>query len=284
MIRVVMLGRLGNNLFQYALGRVLAERHQVPLVMDASWFNGEGWRQVSVIRRLGIRATVVRRFSLPARALLKVSGKHYWEFRGVPVRREKTTDQSFDPAMLAAPADCVLMGYFQTPLYFQSMEDEIRGELDLGAACAGANIPPDLFADHSVAVHVRRTDFTSIPIFGVCGMDYYRAAMDRLRQRHPGARFFIFSDDPAWCREHFRGSGEEVMNCNRDPLHDLHLMSLARHHVTANSTYSWWAAWLGKKEGQQVLCPSRWYKNGDIVAPIAEKLCPGWETVEVGPS
>ncbi len=82
-----MLGRLGNNLFQYALGRVMAEKHGVPLVMDASWFNREGWQQVKCLRLLpgpaSGKARVVRRFSLGARALLKATGRHYWEYRGV---------------------------------------------------------------------------------------------------------------------------------------------------------------------------------------------------------
>jgi len=280
MIRVVMLGRLGNNLFQYALGRVLAERHGVPLVLDASWFDRAGWNQVSCLRRLDLRAKVVRRCSLGARALLKTTGKHYWEYRGLPVVRESAVDQSFDPRILEAPRDCVLMGYFQSALFFEGIAGQIRREVDPGPAVAGLRVPDGLRSEKSVAVHVRRTDFTRIPDFEVCGTDYYRTAMNRLRGRLPGARFFIFSDDPAWCREQFKGGDEQVMEADADPLADLHRMSLAGHHVIANSSYSWWAAWLGRKPGQQVLCPPRW-TNGAIRVPMEEKLCPGWETVNV---
>lgn len=280
MIRVVMLGRLGNNLFQYALGRVLAERHGVPLVLDASWFDRAGWDQVSCIRRLDLRAKVVRRCTLGARALLKTTGKHYWEYRGVPVIRESTVDQSFDPRIFEAPADCVVMGYFQSALFFEGIAEQIRREIDPGPAVAGLRIPEGLASEKSVAVHVRRTDFTRIPDFDVCSRNYYRTAMTRLRERVPGARFFIFSDDPAWCREQFQGGDEEVMEADADPLADLHRMSLAGHHVIANSSYSWWAAWLGRKPGQQVLCPPRW-SNGAARVPMEEKLCAGWETVNV---
>ncbi len=82
MIRIVMLGRTGNNLFQYALGRVLAEKHGVPLVLDASWFNAAGWAEVSHFLKLPLKAKVVRRCSLGTRALRKFTGKHYWEYRG----------------------------------------------------------------------------------------------------------------------------------------------------------------------------------------------------------
>lgn len=279
-----MLGRAGNNLFQYALGRVLARRHGVPLVLDGSWFNSAGWSQVSCLKRLPLQARIVRRLSLGARALRKLGGKHYWEYCGAPVIREDPGDQSFDSGLFEAPGDCVLMGYFQSPRYFADIVEELRKDLDLKSAVEsrpGFRIPEGLGEKGSVAVHVRRTDFTTLPEFQVCDLHYYQTAMERFRQRLSSSRFFVFSDDLAWCREHFRASDESVIDYPAaigDPLHDLHLMSLARHHVIANSSYSWWAAWLGKKEGQQVLCPSRWFAKG-IRAPIGEKLCEGWETV-----
>ena len=89
MIRVVMLGRTGNNLFQYAVGKVLAKKHGVALVLDASWFNREGWRSVSCLEQLPLEARVRRLASIPSRTLRKVTGRHYWEYRGVPVVRER---------------------------------------------------------------------------------------------------------------------------------------------------------------------------------------------------
>ena len=283
MLRIVLLGRTGNHLFQYALGRVLAEKHGVPLVLDGSWFNAEGWAEVSHFLNLPIRAKVVRRCSLGARALLKLTGKHYWEYRGVPVLKEPVDDQSFDPRFLEAPSDCMLFGYFQTPRYFESIKDELRIELnDLLATGARASCPPELRQPDSVAVHVRRGDYLMHPAFAVCDMAYYQEAMRRMRARIPDARFFIFSDDPDWCRAHFNSPDQSVVDSGEagaNPLHDLHLMSQAGHHIIANSTYSWWAAWLGEKPGQQVLMPGRWYAHG-CKAPISEKNPGHWEVVE----
>jgi len=129
MIRILLLGRTGNNLFQYAIGRVLAEKHGVPLVLDGSWFDGKNWEEVSHFLNLPIKARVRRHPSIPSRALRKITGRHYWEYRGVPVLREPDGDQGFDPAFLEAPADCMLFGYFQSPLYFGAMADDIRAEL-----------------------------------------------------------------------------------------------------------------------------------------------------------
>jgi hypothetical protein len=285
MIRILLLGRTGNNLFQYAIGRVLAEKHQVPLVLDGSWFDETGWREVSHFLRLPLKARVRRHPSIPSRALRKITGKHYWEYRGVPVLREPDGDQRFDPAFLDAPADCMLFGYFQSPLYFQSMASEIRAEL-LGLLGGGVKISADLTekisAPGSVAVHVRRTDFLNIPAHQVCGADYYRRAMEAMRGRVPNARFHIFSDDPEWCRAAFADEDHEVIHVPRmaaNPLHDLLLMSLAPHHIIANSSYSWWAAWLGEKPGQQVMMPDRWFAEG-IQAPIGQKMMPHWAQIQ----
>ena len=277
-LRIVLLGRTGNHLFQYALGRVLAAKHQVPLVLDGSWFNAEGWAEVSHFLRLPIKARVVRRCSIAARALRRITGKHYWEYRGVPLLKEAAADQSFDPRFLEAPADCVLFGYFQTPRYFQSIagefRDEIRRLLLQGAGTAlASDLTERLSAANAVAVHVRRGDYLHHPVFRVCDESYYCSSMDEMRARVAAARFFIFSDDPEWCRATFRDGDTEIVDsgeAGHNPLHDLHLMSLAGHHIIANSTYSWWAAWLADKPGQQVIMPEKWYANG-IHAPIEEK-------------
>ena len=287
MIRIVMLGRLGNNLFQYALGRVLARKHGVPLVMDASWFNGQGWSEVNCLRNLpgptAGHVRVVRRFSPAARALLKFSGRHYWQFRGVPELREPEGNHGFDARFLEAPADCLIFGYFQTPLYFAEIESSLREELrtdGLGLESGREDLADQLRSPGSVAVHVRRGDYANSTLLDVCGTDYYHEAMRRLRETLPHARFYIFSDDPAWCASRFTGDDIVVTtggSARQSPLVDLHLMSLAQHHVIANSSYSWWAAWLGKKPGQRVLMPHEWFRG--VRAPIAEKQCDGWEIV-----
>lgn len=282
MIRMVMLGRLGNNLFQYAFGRMLAEKHGVPLVMDASWFNNRTWPYVEPLRRFpNLQARVVRPFSAGSRLLLKLTRKHHWEYRGVPIIREKQNDQSFDASLLNAPSDCAVFGYFQTPRYFEDISGKLRKELSLTGM--GLETGSDRLADRlrdpaSVAVHVRRTDYLRNVSLVSLDTGYYRAAMKRIRENVSGARFHIFSDDPEWCVANLRGDDISVRMKSDpfSPLADLHLMSLASHHIIANSSYSWWAAWLGKKEGQRVLVPDRWFQSG-IRAPAGEKLARGWD-------
>jgi len=284
MIRIVLLGRTGNNMFQYALGRVLAEKHGVPLVMDASWFNAEGWAEVSHFLKLPLKAKVVRRCSVGARALRKLTGKHYWEFLRKPLLKESPDDQSFAPHFLEAPPDCMLFGYFQTPLYFQSIASELRNELN-GLLSSHAPFDdsylPKVTAQGSVAVHVRRGDYLNHPALQVCGLEYYQSAFRQMREWVPGCRFLIFSDDPVWCRTQFKEADMEVIDsgtASANPLHDLHLISRASHHIIANSSYSWWAAWLASKDGQRVLMPDRWFAHS-FIAPIEEKRLPHWTIV-----
>jgi len=282
MIRAIMLGRLGNNLFQYAFGRALAEKHGVSLILDGALFNAADWRQVSALKRLPLNARIARPFSLISRTLKKTTGRHPLEFLGLPILKEKDGDHRFNPSLLDAPADCVLSGYFQGPLYFLSIEETLRTEINLDGVVDPQPRVEDAMGEYdSVAVHVRRTDFLSQPVFQVCDEAYYCRAMEKMRARLKNPRFFIFSDDPEWCRIRFTASDEEVVEisgASTDPLIDLHFMSRAKHQIIANSSYSWWAAWLGKSDGQMVLTPDRWFAS-EIIAPIEEKLLSGWEAM-----
>lgn len=283
-----MLGRLGNNLFQYAFGRALAEKHGVPLFLDASWFNERTWPYVSPLGRLPAfssgRAALRRPFSLGSRILKKATGRHHWELIGKPVILEAENNHSFAPGLLDSPSDCVVLGYFQTPLYFRGIEEILREELstsDLGLEAGHEELAERLRSPSSVAVHVRRTDYVGNQNLVLLDRSFYQRAMDRICKAVPNARFFVFSDDPAWCRDAFKSEDCEVAGHADlfNPLLDLHLMSLASHHIIANSSFSWWAAWLGKKDGQQVLMPGQWFK-GSIHSPVCEKQCKGWIMID----
>lgn len=284
MIRVVMLGRTGNNLFQYAVARVLSLRHGVPILMDGGGFRGSDWREVRQIGRLGLHANIRRGPTLLVRAMRRFPGRHPWEYLGLPVVKDRPDWSGFDPAQLESPGDVVLMGYFQSPRYFESIAGQLREELrmdELNWRAPTRAMADRLRQGETVAVHVRRTDYVNRPVFDVCGPAYYRRAMNRLRREKEGLRFHVFSDDPAWCRQHFTEDDVEMLPLSEaagDPLHDLFLMSCARHQIIANSSYSWWSAWLAERSGQRVLAPDRWF-GGGIDAPIEDKLLPHWEQV-----
>jgi hypothetical protein len=281
-----MLGRLANNLFQYAFARSLAEKYGVNFELDGSWFNNRTWPYVeSLCRFPGVengRAKVVRPFSFGSRALRKTTGKHHWEYLGAPIVREREKDHSFDQSLLESPSNSVVFGYFQSWRYFDHINQIIRKELstsNMGLEMGLEHLSDELRNDHSVAIHVRRTDYVNNRNLVLHGMEYYQKAIEQIRRSTVNPKFYIFSDDPQWCTQNFHDSDMKVVihNTPVTPLVDLHLMSLANHHIIANSSYSWWAAWLGKKQHQKVLMPPSWFR--EIVAPVSDKQCLGWEVI-----
>lgn len=124
----------------------------------------------------------------------------------------------------------------------------------------------------SVAVHVRRGDYlhpANITNFGTCPEAYYRKAIDALRQQAPEAELFFFSDDIAWTREHLAFDGAHyVEHDNGQPdWADLYLMTRCRHHIIANSTFSFWGAYLAPQDGARNFYPAQWYANTQWTAP-----------------
>ena len=286
MIRVVMLGRLGNNLFQYAVARALAARHGVPVLMDGGRYGSEDWKQVRQIARLPVKAEIRRGRSLVTRAMNRLFDRHPWEWSGLPVIREDAGKSGFDPRVIEGPANAVLIGYFQSHRYFESIEPELRTELDLGGLGWSArtlDMAARLESENVVAIHIRRTDYLGREVFDVCGPGYYRRAIQRMRELQGHPRFVVFSDDPAGCRAVLGEEDVEVCDLPEaagDPFHDLFLMSRAGGLIIANSSYSWWAAWLGNRPGRRVIAPGSWF-GGGMTAPLEDKILPDWEVVPV---
>ena len=286
MIRVILRGRLGNNLFQYAAGRMLSEKHSTSLILDASRMNKKVWADVKSLLRLPINAQLMRKVPVREVILQHLSGRKRQNFGNLSVI-EESNEHAICPNVIDAPADCVIKGHFQSAKYLSSVEQQLRTELDLSILPwhSPTREMAALISDSStVAVHIRRTDYLGSSEWDICSLEYYRNAIARIRKNVPDAHFFIFSDDPAWCRDKFTETDQTIVECKEasgDPLHDLFLMSCASHHIIANSSYSWWGAWLGRKPGQIVYCPSAW-NACTPPAPAEEKLCHGWEALAVG--
>jgi glycosyltransferase family 11 len=162
------------------------------------------------------------------------------------------------------------IGYWQSALYFQSVIDEITCKFTFSIerlSDYSKKILHIVERCQSVSVHIRRGDYllsANIDSVGfICNLSYYRLAMEYMEDCLDNAYFFIFSDEVGWAEEHI--SGENIMvvsgNSGKDAWQDMCLMSKCRHHIIANSTFSWWGAWLGQNEDKFVVAPSRFSKN-----------------------
>jgi hypothetical protein len=167
-----------------------------------------------------------------------------------------------------------LVGYWQSERYFIDVADGIRADFTLREPLSDPNAKLLELARSagSVGLHVRRGDFVSLnnaaQMHGLCSVDYYRRAIGLVRNRCPECHFLVFSDDPEWARAELPldPSGVFVAGNEQRPEQDLALMSACKHHIIANSSFSWWAGWLGYSPDQVVIAPSPWYARAKLDA------------------
>jgi hypothetical protein len=267
-IAVRLMGGLGNQMFQYAAGRRLADVHGVPLVLDASHFSNPSRRETPRQFELGcfqIRADVTQA-RIPARRS-KLPLPH----RGSrPMTVIKERGFVFQPEILSAPDETLLDGYWQSELYFADCADAIRSDfrprepLSERVRDLAAHISPS-----TVAVHIRRTDYVTkaaaARFHGVVPLGYYVRALAHIARNVPAPTLLLFSDDPSWCEDNLELGYPKVV-VRPDPgrdYEDILLMSMCRHIVMANSSFSWWGAWLCKG-AETVIAPSQWFRRSSV--------------------
>lgn len=244
MIRVVIKGGLGNQMFQYAYGKVLSERYQQPLLLDLSFYDKESVYRSYALDKLGIHETLVNekpkkikislwKKLLPLNLLLLRSG-------------------------LPPLGTLYLDGYWQSESYFGNQPGLVRSLFTFPEP--PADLKKQVLSTDSVAVHVRRGDYVNIPRRHICHLDYFARGMNEVRRQLPSAKFFIFSDDLPWCKETLLKEFPDavlVSGCQSD-LEEMHLMACCKHIIISNSSFSWWGAWLQEKPGKLVISPDRW--------------------------
>ena len=270
-------GGLGNQLFEYAAGRALALRNDVPLWLDtASGFQGDPYGRsyaLGAFRVVGEDSDHGSSASLALKADL---------FRRVVRRREllriRFLGRTFDPAIynMRIKGPTVLDAYCQSPGYFDQIEELLRRELEFKQTPPGLSdsMVEDIKQANSVCLHIRRlfakqadgsTRQSVADYYGTCDIAYYRRALRELAAAHGRLRIFVFSDDIGWAQQHTEafeteGCSVKVID-DDDPLRSFYLMRLCKHFIIANSSFSWWAAWLGTDPVKTVCVPPVWTRG-----------------------
>ena len=273
-IFVRLIGGLGNQMFQYAVGRALALRRGVDLVLDVSAF-GTYRLHAYGLHHLSIKAQVGRSGEESeswARRLVPRFARRVFPSIEPGVYRERSL--AFDPEVLSLPDGVCLDGYWQSEHYFKDSEYLIRSELSVRTPASEENLRAleKIRNCEAVSIHVRRGDYVVDPhtnaVHGVCELEYYQKAVSYIANRCQHApHLFVFSDDPEWIAENFKLPYETTLvrhNGANTGYEDLRLMSACKHHVIANSSFSWWGAWLNPSPTKIVVAPRAWFRSPSL--------------------
>lgn len=279
-------------MFQYAAARAAALLHDTELKMDRSWFSDRPASDTA--RRYMLGELDITAGFASSREILQTrciaSGRRasfICKLRSILVNDDwgwyREPGFNFDPCLRMQGDKFCMDGYWQSYRYFEDFGEHIRKEFVPSRALAGANmkLAERIHTARSVAVHIRRGDYVNDPavrmVHGHCTLDYYQKAVRYISERYTGLTFFIFSDDPGWAESNLDFAKPAVIvkhNSPEDAVEDLRLFSFCRHHIIANSTFSWWGAWLCSSEDKTVIAPHAWFNVSDF--DTSDLIPSGW--------
>ena len=266
MIVVKLMGGLGNQMFQYAIGRKLAILNCTKLKLDLSFINSRNDDLSYTIRdfELGV-------FDIKASHTNNFFKKNYFSRMQRALKKFKYISEpsaTFHPQILQESGNLYIDGFWQSELYFKDIRDTLIKDF----CFPEDGIPKNHELAHiirntnAVSVHIRRGDYISnsdaYAYHGVCSMDYYQKAIKLAATWVAHPVFYIFSDDINWVKSQLPIKFTHVYidhNTDKNSYKDLQLMSLCQNHIIANSSFSWWGAWLNQNPGKKVIAPRQWF-------------------------
>lgn len=275
MIISQLIGGLGNQMFQYAAGRARSLELGVPLRLDVSGFANYGLHQGFEIQRVfnstaeiaseaDVRSILGWQFSPHIRRIVARPGMAMFRCKGFVIEPHFQHWQGIKNVS----SDCYLVGYWQSEKYFLGATTQIREDFSfrLPMAHRNAESAQQISQVNAVSLHVRRGDYANnqktTATHGLCSLDYYQEAIQHIAKHVHQPHFFVFSDDIAWVKSNLTIDFPcEYVDHNQgaESYNDMRLMSLCRHHIIANSSFSWWGAWLNPSEDKIVVAPKRWF-------------------------
>lgn len=283
------IGGLGNQMFSYAFALSLKLKHKEDVYVDISHFNHynlhDGFQINEIFNVKEINVATKKEikkltryiphyaFSRIIRKFLPSKSKEYIEKQ----------DYVYDEKALSLKTDCYYEGYWQSPLYFYDIDQEIKKMFTFPEPIGGNKETEELMSKvNSVSIHVRRGDYLNAKSFmGICELDYYEKAIKHINDEIQNPYFFIFSNDIKWCEENLNHllKTDNVMfvsnNVGKESYWDMYLMSCCKNMILANSSFSWWAAYLNKNKDAKVLAPKKWV-NRDYETQI---LLDSWKKI-----
>jgi hypothetical protein len=281
---VKVIGGLGNQMFQFALYKAL--QRQFPeerVLLDLHCFNGYHKHRGFEIPKIFDVTYEEANWKEVAKVAYPYPNFQTWRFgsRILPDRKtmlKEKTDYAFEPTAMTRKGDTYYDGYWQHEEYFLDYREDVLRTYTFPAFEDERNRETaHLIANkNSCAIHIRRGDYVKDKLFrDICDLDYYQTAILRMKGAAIPDLFCVFSDDASWCREHISpllGQTEAIYvdwNTDGNSFQDMHLMSLCRHQIIANSSFSWWGAWLNTNKEKVVIAPRKWWNISAAHTPIS---------------
>lgn len=275
MIIVKLIGGLGNQMFQYAAARRLAEKHSTILKLYVAGFeeyklHRYGLHCFQISEHLATKTEVefirgnqniLNRLKRKVISKLGVENCNKWII-------EKQFQ--FNPKILDAQNNVFLEGYWQSEKYFIDIADILRRDfvVKYQQDAQSQKVGNIIKSTESVSLHVRRTDYVqdalTKKIFGTCDRDYYNRCIHYIDNHTSNPHLFIFSDDSQWAKDNIRFDFPVTfVDCNDASRNyeDLRLMSMCKHNIIANSSFSWWGGWLNTNIDKLVIAPKKWFND-----------------------
>lgn len=282
-VAVKIYGGLGNQLFQYAAAKSLALDNDAKLLLDISWFNCNQERFYE-LTNFNVQCDASISFSKPYNFIFK---KYVFlrcsNNKKLLLNIFRENSLSFQSEFLKINSSIYLDGYFQSEKYFLRHQNKIRNNLLFtDASFRGESIfENQILGSESVSIHIRRGDYVTnkevADFHGSLGMDYYKKSIEFIRSKIKNPVFFVFTDDPDWVIENFSHHLPFTLVRNSKTenagIRDLRLMSLCKHNIIANSSFSWWGAWLNVNHQKIVISPKKWFKKSETPPDL---IPPSW--------
>ena len=282
------MGGLGNQMFQYAFGLMLVNKFEQQVCLDISWFNYHTNRKLNLKEFKPILKFRKRDvfFIILGNILIWLS-EHFRFIRMLrPVFHLRNIEEyicsieqkfiytkiqgrNFNLDMLKNNKNYYLEGYWQNPEYFEGIRKTILKNFSFPKLknFEDSRLQNKISDSESIAIHIRRGDYIKNPTInqfhGTCSLEYYKKAAELIASKVTNAKFFLFTDDPNFVKDNFGflPNTTLVSDSNRSDIDELNLMHSCKHFIIANSTFSWWGAWLSQHPEKIVVAPKQWFKN-----------------------
>ena len=273
-----ILGGIGNQMFQYATGRALSQASDQHFSVDLKDFSNYRLHNGYELNRV-FNVNVEYADEQVVKDMLKWRSNNL----AMKVLRRSQFECLRGDAFVVEPffnywaglkkrtGDSYLFGYWQSELYFKLFENIIRQDFSFRHPLKGENstLAEAIKNTQSISIHVRRGDYIndakSGAVMEVCSLDYYRKAINYIAERVNSPVFYIFSDDIKWVKQALEIKFPCTFvghNIGQESYRDMQLMSLCQHNIMANSSFSWWGAWLNSNEDKLIVAPKNWFRNG----------------------